>query len=80
MTTPMVRLSLSIPENLVNATDEIAAARKLSRSKLVSKCLKEMIGKEKRRLLIEGYQAMAKEHSKFAELSSQAAKEVLPSW
>ena len=80
MTTQVMRLSLSISKNTVNEIDEIANARKLSRSKLISMCLEEMLEKEKRELLIEGYKAMAKEHSKFAVFSSRAAKEVLPSW
>lgn len=80
MTTQVRRLSLSIPKNIVSEIDEIANARKLSRSKLISECLKDMIEKEKRELLIEGYKAMANEHNEFALLSSQAAKEILPSW
>jgi metal-responsive CopG/Arc/MetJ family transcriptional regulator len=80
MTTQARRLSLSISKDIVNDIDEIANARKLSRSKLISMCLEEMLEKEKEELLIEGYKAMAKEHSKFAAFSSRAAKEVLPSW
>jgi metal-responsive CopG/Arc/MetJ family transcriptional regulator len=80
MTTQSLRLSLSVPKDIVFGVDEIASAKKLTRSKLISKCLEEMLEKEKDALLIEGYNAMAKKHSEFANLSSQAAKEVLPSW
>ncbi len=80
MTTQSLRLSLSVPKDIVSGVDAIASEKKLTRSKLISKCLEEMIEKEKRELLIEGYKAMAKEHVEFAKLSSHAAKEVLPSW
>ena len=80
MTTQMITISINMPKSLVSQADEIANAMNLSRSKLISKCLKDMIEKERRELLIEGYKAMAKEHSGFAALSSRAAKEVLPPW
>ena len=80
MATQIMRLSVSIPRNLIKETDEIANAKNLSRSKLISKCLEKMIEKEKRELLIEGYKAMAKEHNDFAKLSMKAAREVLPPW
>ena len=80
MATQNMRISVSIPKNLRDETDEIANAKHLSRSKLISECLEKMVEKEKRALLIEGYKAMAKEHSDFAELSMKAAKEVLPPW
>ena len=69
MTTQVMRLSFSISKNIVNEMDEIAHARKLSRSKLISMCLEEMLEKEKRKLLIEGYKAMAKENTDFAKLT-----------
>ena len=80
MTAQVLRVSLSIPKNIVSEIDELASSRKLTRSKIISKYLQEMIAKEKRALLIEGYKAMAKEHGEFAALSSRVAKEVLPSW
>ncbi|OGO20222.1 MAG: hypothetical protein A2Z15_01175 [Chloroflexi bacterium RBG_16_50_11] len=80
MTTRTIKLSLSMPQNVVFGVDAIASKKKLTRSKLISKCLEEMLEKEKNALLIEGYKAMAKEHSEFAEFSSSAAKKILPSW
>jgi hypothetical protein len=38
------------------------------------------INARKRQLLRDGYKAMAKEHSDFAKLSEDAAKEALPEW
>lgn len=80
MATQIMRLSVSIPKKLINDADKIARAKNLSRSKLISECLKDMVEREKRELLIEGYKAMAKEHSDFARLSVEADKEVLPPW
>jgi metal-responsive CopG/Arc/MetJ family transcriptional regulator len=80
MATRMGRLTASIPQDIIESTDEIAAATKTSRSKIIADCLREMIDVRKRRLLRDGYKTMAKEHSTFATLSENAAKEVLPDW
>jgi metal-responsive CopG/Arc/MetJ family transcriptional regulator len=80
MTTKTIKLSLSIPQNVVFGVDAIANKRKLTRSKFISECLQEILEKEKKELLAEGYKAMAKEHTEFAMLSSHAAKEALPAW
>ncbi len=76
----MVRLTASIPKYIAEQTNEIAAARNLSRSKLISECLKAMIEERNRQLLADGYKAMAEEHKRFATLSEDAAKEALPTW
>lgn len=80
MVTRMKRLTATVPQDIIESTDEIAAATKSSRSKIITDCLREMINARKRQLLIEGYKAMAKEHSDFAKLSENAAKEALPEW
>ena len=80
MVTKMGRLTASVPQDIIKGTDEIAAATKTSRSKIITNCLQEMINSRKQQLLREGYKAMAKEHSDFAKLSEDAAKEVLPEW
>ena len=80
MTAQVLRVSLSIPKKIVSEVDELAGIRKLTRSKIISECLRDMVAREKKALLIEGYKAMAKEHTEFAELSSRAAREVLPPW
>ena len=80
MATQTLRLSLSMPKDVVFGVDAIARKKRLTRSKLISNYLEEMLEKEKGELLAEGYKAMAKEHSKFTTLSSHAAKEALPPW
>ncbi len=80
MVTETVRITANVPKYIADLTDEIAAGRKLSRSKLVSECLLAMIEERKRNLLVEGYKAMSKNHEEFAKLSESAAKEALPEW
>ncbi len=80
MVTETVRLTVNVPKYIAQQAYEIAAGRKLSRSKLVSECLLAMIEERKRQLLAEGYKAMAKRHEEFAQLSESAAKEALPEW
>jgi metal-responsive CopG/Arc/MetJ family transcriptional regulator len=80
MVTKMVRITANVPRHIAERADEIAATRKLSRSKLVSECLLMMIEERERELLIEGYKAMAKKHEEFAKLTNYAAREALPEW
>jgi len=80
MATQMARLSASVPKYIIDETEKIAAMRKLSRSKLISECLEEMIRNRRRQLLVEGYKAMAEKHNDFAKLAQNAAEEVLPPW
>jgi len=80
MTTQVAKLSISIPQNLIVFADEVASEEKISRSKVVSNCLSEFAQKRKIRLMEEGYKAMADEHKQFAEISAEAASEVVPSW
>ena len=62
----MVRLTASVPQNIVEATDKIALQIKSSRSKLVAESLKEMIEKRKKQQLAEGYRVLAEKHQDFA--------------
>jgi metal-responsive CopG/Arc/MetJ family transcriptional regulator len=80
MSEKTVRLTASVPKDIVDATDEIAAQTKSSRSQIVADCLKEMIERRKKQALAEGYQAMAEKHNGFTALSAQAVREVRPDW
>jgi metal-responsive CopG/Arc/MetJ family transcriptional regulator len=80
MATRMVRLSATVPKHIIDETDEMATAKKISRSQLISECLTEMIQRRKEELLAEGYRAMARQHEEFVLLTQNAAKEVLPNW
>ncbi len=80
MSTKMVRLTASVPQNIVEETDKIALQLKSSRSKLVAESLKEMIEKRQKQHLAEGYRVLADKHQDFAGGSSAAIKEVMPEW
>jgi len=71
------KLTISLPSDLVKLTDEIAKERKISRSKLVASCIKEMTEKRLEERMIAGYKATAKESLKFAKSSIHLANEVL---
>ena len=54
MTAQVLRVSLSIPKNIVSEVDELAGIRKLSRSKIVSECLQDMVARERRETTASG--------------------------
>ncbi|MEE9176224.1 MAG: hypothetical protein V3U19_08645 [Thermodesulfobacteriota bacterium] len=74
------RLTISLPRSLLAFTDEIANGKKISRSKVISDCLREAAKKQEIAEMEEGYRAMAEEHRQFAEMASAIAHEVVPKW
>ena len=74
----VVKLTISVPRDLISFADKVANERKISRSRVISACLQEFA--EQRRLaeLEEGYKVMAEEHRQFAALA--LAHEVVPDW
>ena len=74
------KLTVSIPRNLISLADKIANERRISRSKLVSCCLQELVEKRRIAEMEEGYKAMANEQSQWAEMASGIAHEVIPEW
>jgi metal-responsive CopG/Arc/MetJ family transcriptional regulator len=74
------KLTISLPEELISFTDEIARKKKVSRSKVISACLRTTAENLKVAEMAEGYQAMAKDNKKFAALASEIAHEVIPEW
>lgn len=80
MTTQVKKVGISLPKNLISFADEIASKENISRSKVVSNCLKEYARKHTIELMEEGYKVMAKEHEQFAKISAEAASEVIPPW
>jgi metal-responsive CopG/Arc/MetJ family transcriptional regulator len=61
MSTQVVKLTVSIPEELVKLADKVAKEKKISRSKVVSSCLQELAKQRLQAELEEGYRAMAKD-------------------
>jgi len=74
------KLTISLPKNLIDLTDEIAKEKGISRSKVVSACLEEMVQKRFRREMEEGYKAMARENQQLARMSFEAQRKIVPIW
>ncbi len=78
--TRKARLSVTVSPELKAAAEEIAKENNTTPSGIVSQCLEELTQKRARKLMEEGYLAMAEEHRQFAKLSARATAEVVPSW
>ncbi len=76
MTTQVTKLTISLPKSLVSLADEVASEENISRSRVVSNCLRELAQKRKMQLMEEGYKVMAKENSDFAKLAFGLQSEV----
>ena len=74
------KLTISLPEELVAFADKIAREKKISRSKVFSSCLRELVEKHRVAEMAEGYKAMAKEQKRFAIMASKIEHEVIPEW
>jgi metal-responsive CopG/Arc/MetJ family transcriptional regulator len=71
------KLTISIPRDLAKVTDEIAKEKKITRSKLVVSCLKEMVDKRLEARMVQGYKATSKASLDFAESNIALADEIL---
>lgn len=80
MKSPLVKLTVSVPRELVEITDEVAREKKASRSKVVAACLREMAEKRLKKELERGYREMAEENLRFANTASETVQEILPEW
>jgi metal-responsive CopG/Arc/MetJ family transcriptional regulator len=60
MSIQVVKLTVSVPAELVKLADKVAKEKKISRSKVVSSCLQELAKQRFQADLEEGYKAMAK--------------------
>lgn len=71
------KVTISLPRNVIAFADELANERKISRSKVISACLRDFA--EQRRLaeLEEGYRAMAEENRKFAKMAFELQRKVV---
>ena len=67
MSTQVVKLTISVPAELVKLADKVAKEKKISRSKVVSTCLQELAKQRFQADLEEGYKAMAKEEKRERE-------------
>jgi len=76
----VVKLTISVPRDLISFADKVASKDKISRSKVISNCLSELARKHKIQLMEEGYKVMAEEHRQFAAVALALAHEVVPDW
>jgi metal-responsive CopG/Arc/MetJ family transcriptional regulator len=72
-----VKITISLPQELVALVDSIACQKKINRSQVMADCLKEIAVKRKHDLLKDGYLFMAEEHQNWAEYFRTAQAEIL---
>ncbi len=77
MTTQAGKLTISLPKNLISFADEVASEENISRSKVISDCLREFAQKRKIQLMEEGYKAMANENREFARVAFELQRKVV---
>jgi metal-responsive CopG/Arc/MetJ family transcriptional regulator len=71
------KITISLPDNLVEFADREAARLSISRSRVIAQALSGIKVEEEERLAAEGYQFYAQEASEFAEASAAAIAEAL---
>ena len=80
MSTQVVKLTVSVPAELVKMADKVAKEKKISRSKVVSSCLQELAKQRFQAELKEGYKAMAKDEKQLARETFEVQSEIVPEW
>ncbi|MBE0415770.1 MAG: hypothetical protein IBX36_04425 [Dehalococcoidia bacterium] len=75
-----VKLTISLPRNLISFADMLAKEGNTSRSGAIATILQELAEERERAAMIEGYKAMAEQHREFAAMTLPLANEVLPEW
>lgn len=74
-TTSVRKVTVSLPESLVDFADREAARLELSRSAVIARVLAERKAAYEASLAAEGYRSYAQEASEFAEASAGAVAE-----
>ncbi len=80
MSTETVRIIANVPKEIAEQANQIAIMKKLSRSKLITECLRAMIEQRKNELMAEGYDAMAEKHREFTKLTENVYKDIVPEY
>jgi len=73
----MRKITVSLPQELVEFADMVAAAMRISRSKVIADAIAAQREREEAKLAAEGYRFYAQEASEFAAASLRAVSEVL---
>lgn len=74
------RITVSLPQDLVDFADDLAHHADISRSQVIGKALAEARARRERRLAEEGYRFYASESIEFAQASALAVAEALPTY
>ena len=69
--TPVRKITISLPDNLVEFADREAARLSISRSRLIAQALSEIKAKEEERHAAEGYRFYAQEASALSEIKAK---------
>lgn len=75
MTEAMRRITISLPEELVEFADERADKLSVSRSKIIVMALSQAKSQSEEQLAAEGYRFYAEESSQFASASDESVAE-----
>ena len=75
-----VRLTISLPRDLLSFADRLSRERNSSRSGVIASILRDLAEERERAAMIEGYEAMAEQGPDFADMAISLADEVLPEW
>jgi len=67
MTVQVVKVTVSVPSELVKMADKVAKERKTSRSKVVASCLAELAKQRLEAEMEAGYRAMARDEQREKE-------------
>jgi metal-responsive CopG/Arc/MetJ family transcriptional regulator len=67
MTIQVVKVTVSVPSELLKMADKVAKERKTSRSKVVASCLEELAKQRLEAEMEEGYRAMARDEQREKE-------------
>ena len=73
----MRKITVSLPQELVEFADAVAATMRISRSKVIAEAIIVRKEREEAKLAAEGYRFYAQEASEFASASLSAVSEVL---
>ena len=75
--TSVRKITISLPDKLVEFADREAARLSISRSRVIAQALSEIKAEAEERIAAEGYRFYAQEASEFVEASAAAVAEAL---
>lgn len=73
----MRKITISLPQDLVEFADRVAHQADISRSQVISQALVESQVRNEKRLAEEGYRFFARESAEFAQASGQLVAEAM---